>query len=171
MSKHHFDQEKREKWFTFVQELNSEIAPDALRLMEKLRMVSHALHQIGEVSLADADLSYARFRLLMRLLFCEEFEGRVELNPSEISEKQGVSRNTVSSLIRDLEGEGLIERHLDQKDRRRFNICLTEDGRSRVRAHAGQHFQIIANRFSVLTPEEQAQLNDLLTKLGTNRSH
>lgn len=113
MSKHPFDQQKREKWLAFVQGLNAEIDP-SVRLMDKLRMVSHALHQIGEGSLADADLSYARFRLLMRLLFCEEFEGRTELNPSEISEKKGVSRNTVSSLIRDLEAEGLIERHLDQ---------------------------------------------------------
>lgn len=166
MSKHpYYDQDQREKWQTFVQGLNAEIDPGTLRLMDKLRTVSHTLHQIGVVSLADADLSYARFRLLMRLWFCEEFEGRVELNPSEISEMQGVSRNTISSLIRDLEAEGLIERHLDKKDRRRFNIRLTEDGRSRVHAHASQHFQIITDRFSVLTPEEQTQLSDLLTKL------
>ncbi|MCB0034694.1 MAG: MarR family transcriptional regulator [Anaerolineales bacterium] len=165
MSKHPFGQEKQENWLAFVQGLDAEINPDALRLMDKLGTVSHTLHQLGAVSLADTDLSYARFRLLMRLWFCEEFEGRSELNPSKISEMQGVSRSTISSLIRDLEANGLIERHLDKKDRRRFNISLTEDGRSRVHAYASQHFQIIIDRFSVLTPEEQTQLSDLLTKL------
>ncbi|NIS39166.1 MarR family transcriptional regulator, partial [Candidatus Saccharibacteria bacterium] len=97
--------------------------------MDSMRHVAHGLRQVGENSLAAADMSYARYRLLLGLFFSAEIEGREGLNPSEISERQGTSRNTISSLIRDLEDEGLIERLLDQDDRRKFIIRLTPSGR------------------------------------------
>ncbi len=165
------DKEKREKWFAFVQELNPDIDPQVIRLMDRMRMVSHTLYQKGEGSLAAAGISYARFRLLMSLFFDEEIEDRTGLNPSEISKKQGISRNTVSSLIRELEDEGLIERQIDQKDRRRFNIMLTDNGRLRVRSHISQHMHMIATSFNVLTTDEQTTLGHLLTKLSEDLSH
>ncbi|NCF65055.1 MAG: MarR family transcriptional regulator [Chloroflexi bacterium] len=160
--------EKREKWISLLQEMQSDIDPQTVRLMDKMRRVAHALYQLGESSLASAGLSFARFRLLMSLLVSEELDGRQELNPSEISARQGISRNTVSTLIRDLEREGLIERHLDNDDRRRFNIRLTQAGRSLVRDNASQHYHIIAGCFDVLTSEEQENLNRVLTKLDAS---
>ncbi len=168
MSKHDHDPQRRAKFFAFVQKLNPNIDPQSLRLMDSVRMTSHALYRAGESSIAEAGISYARYRLLMHLLFAEEIDGRSNLNPSEISDKQGISRNTVSSLIRELENEGLIERHLDEKDRRRFNIRLTENGRLRVHNHASQHFQIIADSFSSLTIDEQETLAQLLSKIIVN---
>lgn len=160
--------ERREKWLAVLDDLDADIDPQTVRLLERLRMVSHALYQLGEQSLEVAGLSYARFRLLMNLFMSEEMDGRGELNPSEISEKQGISRNTVSALIRDLEAEGLIERRLDLEDRRRFNIRLTADGRARVRAHAADHFHTLATTFEVLDEEEQSELNRLLGALGAS---
>jgi DNA-binding MarR family transcriptional regulator len=159
------DSEKREKWICLLQEMQSDIDPKTVRLMEKMRRVAHALYQLGEGSLASVGLSFARFRLLMSLLVSEELDGRRELNPSEISARQGISRNTVSTLIRDLESEGLIERHLDNDDRRRFKISLTQAGRSLVRDNASQHYHIIAGCFGVLTSEEQDSLSHTLSKL------
>lgn len=160
--------EKREKWVSFVESLNPEIDPITVRLMEKMRMVSHIFYQIGESSLTAAGLSYAKYRILMNLMFCEEMEGRDELNPSEISERQGTSRNTISALIRDLEEEGLVERRLDQNDRRKFNIRLSEAGRELVRTHASRHLHMVGQCFGVLNTEEQETLNQMLTKLGTS---
>ncbi|MFN2172182.1 MAG: MarR family winged helix-turn-helix transcriptional regulator, partial [Candidatus Promineifilaceae bacterium] len=71
-----------------------------------------------------------------------------------------------STLIRDLEEEGLIERTLDPNDRRRFNIRLTEDGRNIIREHSAAHFRIVASCFETLTPDEQQELSDLLAKIG-----
>jgi len=166
MSKHDHNPERHAKFLVFAQELNPDIDPESLRLMDSLRKTSHAVYRAGEDSLAEAGISYARFRLLMHLLFAEEIDGRSELNPSEISEKQGISRNTVSSLIRELENEELIDRHLDKKDRRRFKIRLTENGRLRVHNHASEHFQCIANSFSSLTTDEQETLAHLLNKIN-----
>ncbi|MCZ7669864.1 MAG: MarR family winged helix-turn-helix transcriptional regulator [Chloroflexi bacterium] len=103
----------------------------------------------------------------MHLLFAEQIGGRQDLNPSEISERQGTSRNTVSALIRNLEEEGLVERSLDPDDRRKFNIRLTENGRSLVTNHARQHFQTIGHCFTILSSDEQTTLSQLLNKLNT----
>ena len=161
-----FSKETYEKWRTFLRELTPEIDTQSMRLMEQMRLVAHTLGQIGETSVDAAGLSYAKYRLLMGLLFSEQAEGRPELNPSEISERQGTSRNTISALIRDLEEEGLIARTLDPDDRRRFNIRLTENGRFLVREHASRHLHIINQCFSSLTGDEQGQLSELLAKIG-----
>ncbi|HSM54513.1 MAG TPA: MarR family transcriptional regulator [Candidatus Sulfomarinibacteraceae bacterium] len=161
------DEEKRQKWIAFVRTLNPDVDPRAIRLMDQMRRVSHALYQIGELSVAATGLSYARMRLLMGLLFAEEIEGKAcGLNPSEISERQGTSRNTISSLIRDLEEEGLVERALDAQDRRRFNIQLTPAGRRLVRNHVSNHLHTMAACIAVLDVEEQRALGELLAQLG-----
>ncbi len=162
------DVERREKWLAMMQELDSDVDPRTLRLLERLRMVSHSLYQLGEQTLETAGLSYARFRLLLNLLKSEELDGRSELNPSEISTRQGISRNTVSTLVRDLEEEGLIERRLDPNDRRRFNIRLTENGRDLVRQHSAAHFRAVAGCLEALTTQEQQELSDLLAIVGEN---
>lgn len=161
------DKQKQEKWLHFVQSLNPEIDPKAVRLMDEVGFVSRSIFHVGEQSLDAAGLSFAQYRVLMHLFFAEQMGSRGILNPSEISDRQGVSRNTMSSLIRNLEDEGLVERRLDPDDRRRFNISLTENGRSLVTEYARQHLATMARCFSVLTPDEQETLSHLLHKVRT----
>jgi DNA-binding MarR family transcriptional regulator len=157
--------EDRVQMVSFIQSLNPNIDPQAVRLMDQMHHVSHSLLRIGETSLADSGLSLAKYRILMSLLKCEKIEGKLDLNPSEISVRQGTSRNTISSLISDLEGEQLIERRLDPDDRRKFNIRLTEEGREKVHNHAGRHLGAIAQIFGVLQVEEKENLSRILSKL------
>jgi DNA-binding MarR family transcriptional regulator len=162
----HFDEEQRTQWMAFAQSILAASDPRAMRLMDEFRMVSHQLYQLNETSLAAAGLSYAQFRLLMSLYFCE-WRGDCEgLNPSEISDRQGTSRNTISGLIKSLEDEGLVVRHLDRDDRRRFNIQLTEAGRQIIRDHSRFHSQIIERLFQELEPGEIETLSALLQKLN-----
>lgn len=170
MKKKWQDPQMRARWRQFIASLQPTSDPKSVGLMEQMRLVSHSLYLVGESSVTAVGLSYAKYRLLLGLLYAEEIEERAELNPSEISERQGTSRNTISSLIRDLEADGLIERHLDQKDRRKFNICLTTKGRDLVRQHASQHMQTISACFNTLTPTEQETLSQLLTKVGEQAS-
>lgn len=160
-----FKHERHEHWVEFVHALYPDVDPSSVRLMDEVRQTAHSLRIIGTNSLAAAGLSYAKYRLLMSLMLSEEFDGRAELNPSEISELQGTSRNTISALIRDLEDDGLIERRLDQRDRRKFNIRLTDAGREMVRGHAGEHFMAIADCFGVLDTDEMETLSCLMAKL------
>jgi DNA-binding MarR family transcriptional regulator len=156
----------RERWIAFIQKSHPDIDPRAARLLDDFRVVAHQVHQLSETNLDSSGLSYAQYRVLMNLRFCE-WEGKCDgLNPSEISATQGTSRNTISSLIRSLEENGYIERQLDHEDRRRFNIHLSDAGREKAREHEHNHFKLIADLFSVLTPEEIDTLSTLLQKLG-----
>jgi DNA-binding MarR family transcriptional regulator len=159
------DKNKRQNWMQFMQSFNPEINPQTIRLMDELGFVSRSIYHIGEQSVTDAGLSFAQYRVLMHLFFAEQMGERAELNPSEISERQGVSRNTMSSFIRNLEEEGLVERRLDAHDRRRFNISLTDAGRAVVSQNIRYHLEIIDKHFSILSADEQETLLNLLQKL------
>jgi DNA-binding MarR family transcriptional regulator len=161
------DQERRTRWQAFIQSLSPDIDPQTIRLMDELRAASRAIYQLGESSVDESGRSFAQYRILMHLFFAEQMGDRSDLNPSEISERHGVSRNTVSALIRTLEEDGLVARSLDPDDRRKFNITLTENGRSLVTDHARQHFQTISQCFGTLSSEEQETLRQLLNKLNT----
>ena len=160
--------EYRKNWLEFVQTRHPDIDPESIQLMDEMRQVCHLLRQMGENSLATAGLSYAKYRLLMDLMISEDYENKGWLNPSEISERQGTGRNTISALIRDLEDDGFIERTLDLQDRRKFNIRLTDAGREKVRQHSKNHLTTIANCFDILDQDEKNYLAGLMTRLRNN---
>ncbi len=160
--------EKQQRWIEFVQAISPGISPQAVRIMGRWRRVSHAVQQIGQASLADSGLTEAQYLVLMSLYINEEIEGRSEMNPSEISKWRGASRNTVSALIRRLEDAGYIERRLDEQDRRKFNIALTDTGRAKVSRYAHMQFEIVGGCFNALSEAEQSQLGILLAKLSQN---
>jgi len=159
------DEKKRKKWTRFAQELHPSISPQSLQLIDEFRYVARSIHQRIEQSVEKSGLSSAQYRILMHLFFQEEMSERLQLNPSEISKRQGVSPNTISALIRHLEEDELVERNLDPTDRRRFNISLTEDGRDLVRAYAREHLETIGQCFEALTTPEREELIQLLFKM------
>ena len=168
----HRSPEHIHKWRTFMQSFTAEADSRAHKLMEEMILVSRGLYQLGEQSLEAAGISFAQYRILMSLLFAEQMDGRADgLNPSEISQWHGTSRNTISSLLRNLEESGHVVRHLDENDRRKFNICLTETGRTLVRQHARAHLQATTACFKALSAEEQEQFSQLLHKIGMQISN
>jgi DNA-binding MarR family transcriptional regulator len=120
------------------------------------------MYRLGETSLNEAGFSSAQYHVLMSLLFNEWLGNHDGMNPSEISSQQGTGRNTVSALIRSLEEDGLIERRLDERDRRRFNIGLTDTGRQRVRQQANGYMRFADDIFTAFTPEEMETFSALL---------
>lgn len=164
----HSDQEKEQRWIEFVQSVSPEVTPESVRLMGEWRRVGHTLKHISEASVAASGLTEPQYMVLMSLYIHENIDDKKMLNPSEISKWRGTSRNTISSLIRGLEDDGLIERHLDEQDRRKFNICLTDNGRDKVSQFAHRQFSIVGGCFSKLSQEEQNTLGDLLSKITTN---
>jgi DNA-binding MarR family transcriptional regulator len=159
------DKQKRAKWTRFVRRLNPDANPQSLQIMDELRYLSRVIHYRNEQSLGEAGLSSAQYRVLLQLFFAEEMDGQGELNPSKISERQGVSRNTISSLIGNLEASFLVERRIDAADRRRFNISLTTAGRDLVITHARSHLEMIGQYFEALSVEERESLLKILAKI------
>ncbi|MGN6521816.1 MAG: MarR family winged helix-turn-helix transcriptional regulator [Actinomycetes bacterium] len=72
----------------------------------------------------------------------------------------GVEEQTVSRLVERLERSGLVERHRDPDDRRRFVVSRTRDGE---RALAEAVDEDAAER--LFSPEERETLRPLLTGL------
>lgn len=162
--------EQQEQWRCFWQTLSPETDPRTMRLVGLLHRTAHTLGQISENGLTEAGLSYAQYRILMLLLFAEQFDNLTAMNPSELSERQGITRNTVSSLIANLEKEGFIERELDREDKRRFLIKITARGRELVHTYARQHFHMMDDCLTTLTAEEKETVSQILEKLNANPS-
>jgi DNA-binding MarR family transcriptional regulator len=103
-----------------------------------------------------------------RLMFVVWLAGPLE--PSAVARLTGMSRASVSNLVKTLETEGLVERQPGGQDGRTVHLTLTRAGRTEMRAVFGQHNARELTWVSVLSEEEQQILVMLLNKLITRRS-
>lgn len=113
----------------------------------------------------DLELSGPRWALLLVLMAHERFGNEKGVTPTSLSRFQGVSKNTISSLLRGLEEQGYIQRTLDPEDYRVFRIQLTDAGRQVVQSLAPKRVAYINQLASDLSGEEREQLIALLEKL------
>ena len=135
-----------------------------IEIASLVRMIANQYEALGEHHAQTDRLSGPRWGLLLRLL-AEEERGRLHSTPTYLSRCQNVSKNTISSLLRGLEDQGLITRQLDEDDRRIFRIALTPEGRTLIQKTAPRRIERLNQLVSQLSPEEQAQLTNLLAKL------
>ena len=159
-------QQNRKHFKRYIKLLHPDARFEVMALMGQMRSVAHHFNQRGEASLAASGLSFAQYRILSHLLYNELIDEQMGMNPSVISERHGTNRNTVSALIRALEKAELVQRELDQQDRRKFNICLTDAGRDLVYQHSREHFQAIDAMFSVLDAQDIVDFGRILNKLS-----
>jgi DNA-binding MarR family transcriptional regulator len=89
--------------------------------------------------------------------------------PSDIADKLGVTRATVTGLLDGLEKDGLISRQMHPEDRRAFCIELTSKGREFLAELLPDHYRRIAGLMAHLNDEERHQLVALLYKVSLGR--
>ena len=93
-----------------------------------------------------------------------------------LSESDGISQRDMTTLLQlrpqsvsetlgKLVSAGLVERRQSSRDKRIFNIFLTDAGRDRVTELIENRPDFAALFLAPLTDEEKAQLTELLTKL------
>lgn len=121
------------------------------------------VYQVMDAHYAEHHLSMGKFMLLM-LLRCSG-DG---LTPSECADRAGVTRGTITGLLKGLERAELIERLPHTSDRRRTIVRLTKQGWALLDNMLPQHFQFVTNLYSGLTQAEQQEFFSLLTKLMDN---
>ena len=139
-----------------------------VELMRALMASARLLEVLADHRLQKVGLSVPRLAL-MASLRVEERRGNPEgISPSELSQYQHISKNTVSSLLASLEDDGLIERVLCSEDKRSFKIRLTRVGRNRVSSALPKHGAFAVSAFASLTGEEQKTLLKLLQKLRSS---
>ena len=83
---------------------------------------------------------------------------------AELLDSMLATSGNMTVVIRNMEKKGWLTREACQTDKRAFEVDLTDEGRRIIQAAIPPHQRAIEETFSVLTPEEQAQLVELLKK-------
>jgi len=158
--------QSREAFQRFVHETCPDADPASVQLFGAIHRAGSQLKQIAERRLEAAGLTWPKLRLLMMLMHVER-EGQTDgLLPSELSERQNISRNTASALIAGLEEAGFITRELHESDHRKFLIRLTAKGRKVVAMQMAHHFRALGHSFDMLNAAEREQLLGLLHRVS-----
>jgi DNA-binding MarR family transcriptional regulator len=148
-----------------VRSLAGDADPTGMMLMRLVRVVANQYDTLEEDQLRASGMSGQRWGLLLRLLVEERCAGADGASPTYLSRCQNVSKNTISSLLRGLEEQGLVERTLDSTDRRAFRIRLTEAGRELVQRTAPEHILFLNDLTADLSVADRAALIGLLERL------
>jgi DNA-binding MarR family transcriptional regulator len=105
----------------------------------------------------------------IRVLFCIKRGVKPdtsEMKVSEISKLLQVTSPTITQLLKGLEANDLIERHIDPTDRRVVGITLTEKG-ERVTQQAAEAFEAsLHGLINYLGEEQSDKLAELLTRVS-----
>jgi MarR family 2-MHQ and catechol resistance regulon transcriptional repressor len=88
----------------------------------------------------------------------------------ELAGKVMRSTSNVTTVIDNLERDGLVKRTRRVDDRRVVDVSLTPAGRRQIERIFPAHVGRIAERFGRLTADEQAELGRLCRKLGLGRT-
>lgn len=135
-----------------------------LEIISLINIIANMYDTVSKLSSGGGDISNQRWALLMRLRIEEKRGSRGGITPTTLSHSRFVSKNTISSLVRGLEEQGLVERLLDPTDHRLFRIKLTPSGRELIDNSLPEHVSYLNKLASGLTLEERKQLGDLLEK-------
>ncbi|MGO0059180.1 MarR family winged helix-turn-helix transcriptional regulator [Brevibacillus fluminis] len=120
----------------------------------RLKMEREVLSQYG--------LSWTGFALLYNVWIWQSMEAR------ELAKSMGVTVATVSSISNTLEAKSLIERRVNQRDRRLVEISLTEQGRVVIEELYPLFNQREAEIVEGMNENEQQMLAHLLRKVIKN---
>jgi DNA-binding MarR family transcriptional regulator len=134
--------------------------PLAFELMAAL----HAIEARLEAALAPRGLSLAKFGALSQLVAAGE-----PLPLSTLAARCACVRSNITQLIDRLEGDKLVVRAVDPKDRRSVRARLTSEGRSRHAAGAEALQNVEASILASLTDEQRHVLVPILRSLGAER--
>lgn len=109
------------------------------------------------------NLTYSQFAVLEALYHIGS------MTQGEISGKVLQSTSNITTVIDNLERDGLVRRERDAKDRRVIHVHLTKAGTREVEAVLPGHVAALVEEFSTLSASEQETLGELCKKLGKGR--
>jgi len=141
-----------------------EADPDAMTVVfDMVRLVNLLVTDLEAEVHRPAGWSWAGFRAMFALWVSGPLE------PAQLARLSGVSRASISSALKTLEGKGLIERSRRSDDGRVVTVELTPEGRRRTRAAYLEHNRRERLWLSDLEPAELTTLADLLHRTIDNR--
>ncbi|HEY0894168.1 MAG TPA: MarR family transcriptional regulator [Cellvibrio sp.] len=133
---------------------------DFANLLRACSDVSDALDKL----LGQHGLLQGRWWILVLLMRKDDLTS----SPSELAEKVGVTKATMTGFIDNLEREGLITRFMDSVDRRKFLIKLTAAGQQKLDDVMPDYHKKVHALMTVLADEERAAMINSLKLLAAN---
>lgn len=132
---------------------------DFVSILRAASDISSALDAL----LAQHGLLQGRWWVLVLLMRQEDLTS----TPSDLAEKAGVTKATMTGFIDGLEREGLVSRFMDTNDRRKFMIRLSVAGQQKLDAVMPIYIQCVTQFMDVLgKPQRLALIQDLNTLAG-----
>ena len=126
-----------------------------------LRVASDVLDGL-EAFLAKQGTSQGKFTVLMLL----NRDPDAGISPSDLADRSGVTRATITGLLDGLGREKLVVREGDTGDRRKAVVRLTPRGRKMLEGMLPAYYRQVADLMGALSDGEKATLVELLTKLN-----
>lgn len=134
------------------------------QLGEVLLQISDDVLDAVNVALKDYDISESRFSLL--LLLYNTANINQPLQPSEIADKLGIRRASVTKQLIWLEEHQLITRTISLEDQRMVNVTITAAGYQLLEQALPRYWQVCAALTNKLSEAETVCLLNLLVKIG-----
>ena len=133
----------------------------AIAAWESLFRAHHEV--LAEISrdFEDDDLSSAEYDVLLTVTRCEGHTARLR----DVTANMLISQPSVSRLVDRMVARGLVAKCPDPNDGRGAVLRATEQGAAMFRRLATTHGRTIAERMSVLTDDELAELERLTARL------
>ena len=88
------------------------------------------------------------------------------MSQKEIGKKILKSGGNITKVVDNLEKKSLLIREKNQKDRRFYNIKLTQNGKSLIEKLFPDHVKAIFKEFEILTDSELVELRKIMRYLG-----
>ncbi len=140
-----------------------EINPAAVIAMLSIKNASENIQQsILDVLQQNYHLSEGKFCTLIVL----HQHGARGIAPSELAQKVGVTRATISNMLQRMERDGLVNVRPAEQDGRAKVVRLTQAGCSFMEEILPPHYLRVSNLMEKLTEDEQRDLILLLEKLS-----
>ena len=144
-------------------ELVPEINPAAVIAMLRIKTVSEEIQDsILDVLQQTYHLSEGKFCALIVL----HQRGEKGMAPSELAEKVGVTRATISNMLQRMERDGLVDIRPAEQDGRGKIVKLTQEGQDFMEEILPPHYLRVSKLMEKLTEDEQKKLIMLLEKLS-----
>lgn len=137
----------------------------AIDAWESLFRAQHEVFEDINDDFHEGVLSQAEYDVLLTVTRGENMTARLR----DVTANMLISQPSVSRLVERMSARGLISKCADPDDGRGSLVRATDAGASLFRRLASSHGRAIAERMSILSDEELAQLRDLTAKLRRSR--
>ncbi|MDH3354122.1 MAG: MarR family winged helix-turn-helix transcriptional regulator [Chromatiales bacterium] len=133
----------------------------AVKLTMQLATLSQQSLHLFEGHFAQWGLSQGRFTIMMLLLNMPDNEW----TPVKLAEATGVTKATVTGLLKNLERDGHVLRQPHETDRRKTRLTLSDAGKTLMQSVIPAHFSQISSYYKHLTKKQMKQISESLELL------